>query len=154
MAHLLEMIVQRLGILIRATIKVVRDAQEICEQLLGDCQALAVLLADKSGQAIAGAGQEHGESLSVLLAGDLATIERIFAERTEHFRSQVLDGARTHLHVSLIAERAILAVLFDERSSLGLVRLRVKKATEELAKAFVRGPSGGSSPAALKITLH
>jgi len=33
-----------------------------------------------------------------------------------------------------VAKRIILVVVFDERSSLGLVRLRVKKAGNELAK--------------------
>ena len=32
----------------------------------------------------------------------------------------------------------ILVVIFDERSSLGLVRLRVKKASEELNDIFAR----------------
>jgi hypothetical protein len=35
-----------------------------------------------------------------------------------------------------VGGRAILVVLFDERSSLGLVRLRVKKATEEMTRLF------------------
>jgi len=40
------------------------------------------------------------------------------------------------LPLSLVAQRAKLIVLFDTRSSLGLVRLRVKKASEELTKVF------------------
>jgi hypothetical protein len=35
-----------------------------------------------------------------------------------------------------VASRVILVVLFDRRSSLGLVRLRVKKCSEELAGIF------------------
>ena len=35
-----------------------------------------------------------------------------------------------------VGGRAILVVLFDERSSLGLVRLRVKKASEEMSRLF------------------
>ena len=37
------------------------------------------------------------------------------------------------IHISVVGGWAILVVLFDERSSLGLVRLRVKKVTAELA---------------------
>ena len=36
----------------------------------------------------------------------------------------------------MIGQRVILVVIFDQRSSLGLVRLRVKKAAEVLAKIF------------------
>jgi hypothetical protein len=35
-----------------------------------------------------------------------------------------------------VAQRVILVVIFDERSSLGLVRLRVKKASQELSDVF------------------
>jgi hypothetical protein len=35
-----------------------------------------------------------------------------------------------------VDQRVILMVVFDDRSSLGLVRLRVKKAGAELARVF------------------
>ena len=47
------------------------------------------------------------------------------------------EGKRDHLHISLAGEDFILTVIFDQRSSLGLVRLRVKKTTERLQEAFV-----------------
>ena len=37
-----------------------------------------------------------------------------------------------------MAQRVILVVIFDEKSSLGLVRLRVKKASNELNEVFAR----------------
>ena len=40
------------------------------------------------------------------------------------------------LHISIIAQRVILVVIFDQRSSLGLVRLRVRKASDELTTIF------------------
>ena len=40
------------------------------------------------------------------------------------------------MHITLVGGRAILVVLFDERSSLGLVRLRVKKSSDEMARLF------------------
>ena len=42
------------------------------------------------------------------------------------------EGERDNLHISIVAQRVILVVIFDQRSSLGLVRLRVKKASDEL----------------------
>jgi len=38
--------------------------------------------------------------------------------------------------MTLVGSRTILVIVFDERSSLGLVRLRVKKAGNELGKLF------------------
>jgi hypothetical protein len=37
------------------------------------------------------------------------------------------------MHISVVGDRLILVVIFDRRSSVGLVRLRVRKATERLA---------------------
>ncbi|MGH7364463.1 MAG: roadblock/LC7 domain-containing protein, partial [Candidatus Methylomirabilales bacterium] len=46
------------------------------------------------------------------------------------------EGERDNLHISIVAQRVILVVIFDSRSSLGLVRLRVKKASEDLTRIF------------------
>jgi len=46
------------------------------------------------------------------------------------------EGERDNIHISVIGQRVILVVIFDQRSSLGLVRLRVKKASEILGKIF------------------
>ena len=47
-----------------------------------------------------------------------------------------------------MARRAILLVIFDERSSLGLVRLRVKRSSVEMEKIFeqINEKTGGETP--------
>ena len=82
-------------------------------------------------------GEIDVTSLSSLTAGNVAAtggISKILREKD--FTSQFHEGEKTHVHITLVAGRAILVVLFDERSSLGLVRLRVRKATEEMARLF------------------
>ena len=112
----------------------------VCARLARDANAKAVLLIGRDGQPIAEAG-EVGEidvtSLSSLTAGNVAAtggISKILREKD--FTSQFHEGEKTHVHITLVGGRAILVVLFDERSSLGLVRLRVKKASEEMSKLF------------------
>src|SRR3954452_19442190 len=112
----------------------------VCQRLHRDANAKAVLLIGRDGQPIAEAG-EGGEidvtSLSSLTAGNVAATgggPKILGERDS--TSQFHEGEKTHVHITLVASRAILVVLFDERSSLGLVRLRVKKASDEMAKLF------------------
>jgi predicted regulator of Ras-like GTPase activity (Roadblock/LC7/MglB family) len=112
----------------------------VCQRLHRDANAKAVLLIGRDGQPIAEAG-EVGEidvtSLSSLTAGNVAAtggISKILREKD--FTSQFHEGEKTHVHITLVASRAILVVLFDERSSLGLVRLRVKKGSDEMAKLF------------------
>ena len=76
-------------------------------------------------------------SLSSLTAGNVAAtggISKILREKD--FTSQFHEGEKTHVHITLVGGRAILVVLFDERSSLGLVRLRVKKSSDEMVRLF------------------
>jgi len=46
------------------------------------------------------------------------------------------EGEKDNIHISIVEQRVILVVIFDERSSLGLVRLRVKKAHGDLSDVF------------------
>lgn len=104
----------------------------ICHALHRDANATAVLVIDKNGQSIMAAGEvEHLDitSLSSLTAGNVAAtggIANLLQEK--EFAGQFHEGERTHVHISIVGGRIILVVLFDERSSLGLVRLRVRKA--------------------------
>lgn len=117
-----------------------RQITNICQKLHRDSNAKAVLLIGRDGQPIAEAGEVSEidvTSLSTLTAGNVAAtggISKILREKD--FTSQFHEGEKTHVHITLVAGRAILVVLFDERSSLGLVRLRVRKATDEMGRIF------------------
>ena len=110
----------------------------VCEMLHRDSNATAVLVIDKNGQAIATAGEVDDldvTSLSSLTAGNVAAtggIANLLSER--EFAGQFHEGERTNVHISIVAGRVIMLVLFDERSSLGLVRLRVRRAAKELTE--------------------
>jgi predicted regulator of Ras-like GTPase activity (Roadblock/LC7/MglB family) len=112
----------------------------VCQRLQRDANAKAILLIGRDGQPIADAGdvtELDVTSLSSLTAGNVAAtggISKILREKD--FTSQFHEGEKTHVHITLVSGRAILVVLFDERSSLGLVRLRVKKASEEMGRLF------------------
>ena len=112
----------------------------LCQRLQRDANAKAILLIGRDGQPIAEAGDVDEldvTSLSSLTAGNVAAtggISKILREKD--FTSQFHEGEKTHVHITLVGGRAILVVLFDERSSLGLVRLRVKKASEEMSRLF------------------
>jgi predicted regulator of Ras-like GTPase activity (Roadblock/LC7/MglB family) len=131
----------------------------ICEQLHREANAKAVLCIDKNGQPFATAG-EIGEldvtSLSSLTAGNVAAtggIASLLAEK--EFAGQFHEGEKTNVHISIVGSRVILVILFDERSSLGLVRLRVKKAAAELTRileALVKKSSATSSTVLAEIT--
>ena len=117
-----------------------RKISGICDRLTRDAGAKVVYLVDKNGQLIAAAGQSQdldATSLASLTAGNVAAmggLAKLIGEA--EFPSQFHEGARESIHMSIVAGKVVLVVIFDARTSLGLVRLRVKKATEELARVF------------------
>jgi predicted regulator of Ras-like GTPase activity (Roadblock/LC7/MglB family) len=134
-----------------------RKIAGVLARLVRDANAKGIFLVDKNGQLIAEAGEMNGidtTSLASLTAGNIAAtggLAKIIGE--EEFPTHFHQGARDNLHISIVAERMILVVIFDDRSSLGLVRLRVKKAGTELSRAFEdvrkkseRAGSGEGSP--------
>ncbi len=112
----------------------------VIQRLVRDANAKGVFVVDKNGQLIAEAGEVRGidtTSLASLTAGSIAAtggLAKIIGE--EDFPVHFHQGARDNLHITLVAGRIILVVVFDDRSSLGLVRLRVKKAGAEMGKIF------------------
>ena len=113
---------------------------ELCSGLQRSANARAVMLVDRNGQFITSHGEvEHLDmtSLASLTAGNMAAtsgLARLMGEK--EFPNIFHEGEKDHLHLSIVGQRAILVVMFDRRSSLGLVRLRVKQTTALLNGVF------------------
>lgn len=113
--------------------------QAVLQKLRMDSSARVVFLVDKNGQQIA----VHGEvgnldttSLASLAAGNVAAtggMARLIGEK--EFPTLSHEGERESIHICIIG-RALLVVVFDDRSSLGLVKLRVKQAAREMGLIF------------------
>jgi predicted regulator of Ras-like GTPase activity (Roadblock/LC7/MglB family) len=114
----------------------------VIEKLLREANAKVIFLVDKNGQLISGVGETERfdtTSLASLTAGNIAAtggLAKLIGEK--EFSILFHEGEKDNLHISIVAGRVILVVLFDTRSSLGLVRLRVKKASDELTTIFDR----------------
>jgi len=95
---------------------------------------------DKNGQQIAAVGDMNSldtTSLASLTAGNVAATDglaRLIGEK--EFSILFHEGEKDNIHISIVARRVILVVIFDRRASLGLVRLRVRRATAELEAVF------------------
>jgi predicted regulator of Ras-like GTPase activity (Roadblock/LC7/MglB family) len=102
-------------------------------KLLVDASAKVVFLVDKDGTLLASAGDAVGfdtTSLASLAAGNIAAtggLANLIGEK--EFSILFHEGERDNMHLSVVAERLILVVVFDRRSSVGLVRLRVRQAS-------------------------
>lgn len=117
-----------------------RKIDEELQKLYQQANAKLVFLVDKNGQLVASAGETRDidtTSLASLTAGNIAAtggIARLLGEK--EFTILFHEGEKDNIHISLIGQRIILVVIFDTRTSLGLVRLRVKKVSEMLAQIF------------------
>lgn len=111
-----------------------------CDRLTREANAKVVFLVDKNGQLITSSGATENidtTSLASLTAGNIAAtggLAKLLGER--EFSILFHEGEKDNLHISIVAQKVILVVIFDSRTSLGLVRLRVKKTSEELGQVF------------------
>jgi len=132
--------------------------REVISRLRAECNAKVVFLVDKNGQQIAANGELEAidtTALASLAAGNVAatdSLARLIGEK--EFSILFHEGERDNLHISVVGGRVILVVIFDERSSLGLVRLRVKRGSNELGtildtmlkKSAMPRKAGGGTP--------
>ena len=114
--------------------------QSVVDQLVRSANARSVFIIDKNGQLIAASGeveQLDTTSLASLTAGNIAATGGMAKLLKENeFATQFHEGERANVYIALVGNRVIIVVIFDAKSSLGLVRLRVKKSSEELNQIF------------------
>src|SRR5512134_1059719 len=115
-----------------------RAFQAILQKLLADSYAKVVFLIDKNGSLLASAGavaEFDTTSIASLAAGNIAAtggLASLIGEK--EFSILFHEGERDNMHISVVANRLILVVIFDRRSSVGLVRVPVRRSAVELER--------------------
>src|ERR671938_1017996 len=110
------------------------------ERFLQESSARCALLVDRTGQLVATVGEKptfDPTAFATLTAADFSAndqLARLIGE-TE-FSSLFHQGEQESMYLVDIARRVILVILFDNRTTLGLVRLKVKQTVEELSRRF------------------
>ena len=121
-----------------------QDVEQINAALdvfLREADAKCVLVLDKGGHLLAVRGVTDAmdaSSLSALAAGAFAStreIARLIGE--PEFSVLFHQGRREHIHVSLVDEERLLMAIFDDRTTIGLIRLYAKDTEEEIARLFI-----------------
>jgi len=114
----------------------------ILQTLIQSASARSVMLIDKTGQLVSSIGEPPGfdiTSFSSLTAADFAANQQLAEMVGEtDFATLVHQGANESLYLQMIANRVILVVLFDRKTSLGLVRLKSRRAGDELLTVLNR----------------
>ena len=96
-----------------------------------------VLLIDRSGQLIAHQGTTPDVDILALSAltaanfGATAEIARLLGE--EEFTLLFHKGRSENVYFSAIGDHTIMVTLFDDKTSLGLIRLKINQVIDELS---------------------
>lgn len=122
------------------------DAQAITDALqrfLRESQARCALLVDRAGQLVTTVGEAPAAAgfdvtaFASLTAADFSAndqLARLIGERD--FSTLFHQGERESMFLADVARRIILVVLFDNRTTLGLVRLKLRTTVGELTTRF------------------
>jgi len=121
----------------------VEDMEQI-DKLLGEFLRLSgakcALLVDKDGHLVTKRGEMRTidkDTISALVAGSFAATKemaRLLGE--DEFSALFHQGERDNIQLSLVGDRTLLTILFDERTTVGMVRLYAGETAKKLAKVY------------------
>jgi predicted regulator of Ras-like GTPase activity (Roadblock/LC7/MglB family) len=109
---------------------------------LSRAKASSAFLVDKDGHLITREGMDERidiDSICGLVAGAFAATRQmalILGENT--FLNLFHQGKRANIQVTLVGDRTILAVVFDDSTTIGMVRLYLAEAASTLTTIFQR----------------
>ena len=127
------------------------------EKFLGESNCRCAILVDRAGQLIATVGEKpkfDPTTFATLAAADFSANDQLAKLIGENdFNSLFHQGEKESMYLADVVRRVILVVLFDNRTTLGLVRLKMKEVVGDLTKifevVFKRGASGAKAPSVL-----
>ena len=114
--------------------------RKVLLDLLCESESRCVLLVDQGGRCIARAGFTEKldvDALAALIAGSFASTRAMAALVGEtEFSVLFHQGQHDHIHNILVDNDRILAVIFDRRTTVGMVRLCAKRVAKRIAERF------------------
>jgi predicted regulator of Ras-like GTPase activity (Roadblock/LC7/MglB family) len=124
----------------------------ILGEFLREANARSGLIVDRTGQMVAMVGEApefDPTAFASLTAADFSANDQLARMIGEpEFGSLFHQGETASMYLADIARRVILVVLFDTRTTLGLVKLRVRGTVGDLTKVFTEmfERDGGAAP--------
>ena len=117
-----------------------RKIDGILNGFLRESNARTALIVDRTGQLVATTGEPpafDSTAFASLTAADFSANDQLARMLGEpEFGALFHQGERESMYLADIARRVILVVLFDNRTTLGLVKLRVRATVQELNQVF------------------
>lgn len=129
--------------------KDIRRLEKVMEEFLKLSQAKCVFLVDKEGHMITKVGGDiefNQDTISALVAGSFAATKemaKLLGEK--EFSALYHQGENDNIQLSLVGDRTILTVIFDDSTTLGMVRLYVSETVKKLNQVFEDARSGANA---------
>lgn len=117
-----------------------KQIQSVLSGFLRESNARCALLVDRTGQLVMTVGETPSfdpTAFASLTAADFSAndqLARMIGE--DEFASLVHQGERESMYLADVARRVILVVLFDQRATLGLVKLKARGVVEQLGRVL------------------
>lgn len=114
----------------------------ILASFLVQSKAKCALLVDKEGHMVTHQGKAAGydtDTISALVAGSFAAtraMAKLLGE--EEFSLLFHQGRRDNIQMSLIGDRTLLVVIFDDTTTLGMVKLYAAESSTQLTQVFAQ----------------
>lgn len=109
-------------------------------RLIKESEAKAALLVDQDGRMLARKGFTRNldcEALAALLAGSFASTKAIAKLVGEpEFSIMFHQGEHDRIQNNLVDENTLLCVIFDDRTTIGMVRVYAKEAADKIARTL------------------
>jgi predicted regulator of Ras-like GTPase activity (Roadblock/LC7/MglB family) len=112
----------------------------LLEDFLRVGKAKCAMLIDKDGHMVTGVGSTSSydtDTVSALVAGSFAATKqmaKLLGE--EEFSVMFHQGKKDSIQLSMVGERTILACIFDESTTVGMIRHYAVKVADRLTQLF------------------
>jgi predicted regulator of Ras-like GTPase activity (Roadblock/LC7/MglB family) len=117
-----------------------RRIDQLLQTFLYESHARCALLIDRTGQLITISGQRpdfDSTAFASLAAADFSANDQLASMIGEpEFSSLFHQGEKESMYLADVAKRVILVVLFDERATLGMIRIKVRVVVRQLSDFF------------------
>ncbi|MDP9347666.1 MAG: roadblock/LC7 domain-containing protein [Gemmatimonadota bacterium] len=114
--------------------------ERLLQGFLYESSARCALLVDRTGHLVATVGEQpefDSTAFASLAAADFSANDQLATMIGEtEFSSLFHQGEKESMYLADVAKRVILVVLFDNRTTLGMIRVKVKGVVKELAEIF------------------
>lgn len=117
-----------------------RRIDQLLRSFLHESNASCALLVDRTGQLITIAGERpafDSTAFASLAAADFSANDQLASMIGEQeFSSLFHQGEKESMYLADVAKRVILVVLFDDRATLGMIRIKIRNVVHELSAVF------------------